>query len=301
MNLQQLRYVIAVAESGSMSGAARATFISQSALSTAVKELEEELGIKVFDRSSRGISLTEDGRDLLAYARQMVEQADLLESHFRDTRDRAAERLSVSSQHYGFAVTAFVALVSERDGSGGQFTLRETRTAEVIEDVATFRADLGILYLSSYNERALRRRFKARSLAFEPLFSARPHVFVRAGHPLADRSQVGPQDLAPYLLCTFEQGDESSLFLSEEALPTLPHHGVATANDRATMTALLVGTDGFLVSTGVVPREELGSLVAVPLKTSETMRVGYLTHRDRILGPCARDYLGRLRDAVCDR
>ena len=298
MRLQQLRYIIAIAESGSMNSVARSLFVSQSSLSVAVRDLERELGIRVFNRSSRGITLTSEGVEFLGYARQVVEQADLLARHYRQKGEDAHRRLAISSQHYAFAVNAFIDFVAERDDASCEYSLRETRTSEIIEDVRSFRSDIGILYLSGSNERVLRSRLEEASLSFTPLFRARPHVFVREGHPLAERPSVTVEDLAPFARYTFEQGSESSLYLSEEPLSTLAHDRQIVASDRATMTSLLKGYDGFLISTGVRSDEMYAGIASIPLETDEVMNVGYVTHSQRRLTSLALGYIAKLDELI---
>ena len=297
MRLQQLRYIIAIAESGSINAAAHSLFVSQSSLSVTVHDLERELGVQIFERSSRGISLTSDGMEFLGYARQVVEQADLLESRYA-TGGTPHRRLSVSSQHYAFAVQAFIDFVAEHDVPGCQFTLRETRTANIIDDVRSFRGDLGILYLSTSTERALRRRLDESGLVFTSLFKAKPHVFVREGHPLATRKVVRVRELANFPRYTFEQGSESSLYLSEEPLSTLAHDRQIVASDRATMTSLLKGYDGFLISTGVRSDEMYAGIASIPLETDEIMNVGYVVHGERRLSELAEAYIEKLTERI---
>lgn len=297
MQLQQLRYVIAIAESGSMNSVARRLFVSQSSLSVAVRDLEHEMGIRIFNRSSRGITLTSDGVEFLSYARQVVEQADLLENHYR--RESADQmRMAVSTQHYAFAVRAFISFISSHDQGACEFSLRETRTSEIIEDVRTFRSDIGILYLSSYNEHVIRHRLEDSSLVFTSLFRARPHVFVREGHPLAEKGVVTVDDLRDYPRYGFEQGAEGSLYLSEEPLVSIPNARRVTVCDRATMTGLLGHCDGFLVSTGVRSDEMFNGITSVPVDTDEVMNVGYVVHSQRRLSGLARDYVDELERLI---
>lgn len=293
MQLQQLRYVIAIAENGSMNSVARKLFISQSSLSVAVKELEGELGIRIFNRSSRGITLTSDGVEFLSYARQVVEQADLLKERYTG-RKSSEGRLAISTQHYAFAVRAFIGFISKREEKACNFSLRETRTSEIIEDVSTFRSDIGILYLSNYNEHVIRRRLDEGSLVFTSLFKARPHVFVRNGHPLAEKDFVTVEDLEKWPRYGFEQGAEGSLYFSEEPLSNIPHPRHVTVSDRATMTGLLSHCDGFLVSTGVRSDEMYSGITSVPIKTEEVMNVGYVTHSQRRLSDLAKSYIREL-------
>ncbi len=300
MTLQQLRYLIAIAERESINSAARDLYISQSSLSVAVRDLEEELGVIIFTRTSRGITLTNDGIELLGYARQVVEQADLMLERYGSNSGATHGRLAISSQHYAFVVRAFIEFANARKEEGYEFTLRETRTAEVIDDVRTFRSDLGVLYLSTYNERVVGKRLEDEGLSFTSLFRAHPHVFVREGHPLASCASVRTDDLAPYPRFTFEQGPQSSLYYSEEPFSALPHARRIIASDRATLTGLLRHMDGFLVSTGVRSDEMFEGIVAVPIETDEVMDVGYITHGQRQLGPLAADYVSRLKRQIQD-
>ncbi|MGI6229725.1 MAG: LysR family transcriptional regulator [Tractidigestivibacter sp.] len=303
MTLQQLRYLIAVADAGSINSVAKSHFISQSTLSTSIKSLEEEMGVTAFIRTSRGIELTADGVELVAYARQVVEQAELMEQHFSRSDSKERERLLVSSQHYAFVVRAFISFVSERRAAGksiADYTLRETRTLNVIDDVRNFRCDVGILFLSTYNERVLRSKLDEGKLRFSSLFRARPHIFVREGHPLARKGRVSAQDLSKYVRYGFEQGPSASLFFSEEPLASLPCTDRITVSDRATMTSLLRSYDGYLVSTGVRSDEMLDGIVAVPVDVDEVMNVGYITSKERKLGPLAQGYLATLERVVYD-
>ncbi len=282
MTLQQLRYLIEVAQSGSFNAAAHELYVSQSTLSMAIKDLEGELGITVFRRSNRGLTLTADGTELLGYARQVVEQADLLSERYAH-KDTAARRprLAISTQHYAFAVQAFINIVNACDAAAYDFTLRETRTSEIIRDVQEFRADIGLLFLNDFNERALTRVLDEADLHFTQLFEATPHVFVGAHHPLAGHASLKLSDLDEYPRYSFEQGTTNSFHFAEEPLAALPHSRNITYSDRGTLTNLLIRGKGYTLSTGVLSGEMEGEIVAIPLETNETMRVGYIMHGER--------------------
>ncbi|WP_028263303.1 LysR family transcriptional regulator [Atopobium fossor] len=298
MNLQQLRYIIAIAESGSMNSVAKTHFIAQSSLSVAVKDLEQELGITIFTRTSKGIRVTREGVEFLGYARQVVEQADLLQSRYAGHPDQLKQRLSISSQHYAFVVRAFTEFVRTQEGSGFDFILRETRTTNIINDVADFRSDIGILFLSSYNEQALRRRFDENNLKFASLYKAKPHVFVRKDHPLAALPSIKVSALASWPRYTFEQGTQSSLYLSEEPFSYIPHAQNVVVSDRGTMTSLLANYNGFLISTGMLSDEMSAHIVSIPLETDEIMNVGYLTHSQRKLSEHAQEFISMLKQLI---
>ena len=283
MTLQQLRYLIAIANHGSISAAAHTLYVSQSSLSVAVRDIERETGVTIFERSNRGITLTSDGIELLGYARQVVEQADLMEQRYSGRGGEAAQRLSITSQHYAFVVEAFLELAEEYEGAGYNFSLRETRTSEVIEDVRDFRSDLGVLYLSTFNESVIGHALSDANLSFNLLFTAQPHVFVSDKHPLASRTEVTVEDLEDYPRYAFE-----------EPLAELPHTKCISVSDRGTLSNLLAHHNGYTISTGVLSSEMYTGIASVPLQTKELMRVGYIVHNERQLSPLAQSYIEKL-------
>ena len=177
MTLQQLKYIIQVVQSGSISSAAQKLYITQPSLSKAIADLEKEMGITIFYRNNRGVYLSEDGIKFLSYARQVVEQAELLEQKYK-FKTPARRVFAISSQHYAFVVNAFVALVKEYGENKYEFSLRESRTFDIIEDVRTKRSELGIIFLSHFNREVIQRILQNDEMQFVPLFTAKPHVFV---------------------------------------------------------------------------------------------------------------------------
>lgn len=154
MTLTQLRYAITVANSNSLNEAARELFISQPSLSAAIKELEEETGTQLFRRTNRGISVTTEGKEFLGYARQVVEQYELIELKYI-AKENTKKKFSVSMQHYTFAVNAFVEMVKQFGMDEYEFAVHETKTYDVIEDVKNFKSEIGILYINDFNKRCL--------------------------------------------------------------------------------------------------------------------------------------------------
>lgn len=300
MTLQQLRYLIEVARCGSFNAAAQSMYVSQSTLSMAIKDLENELGIIVFMRSNRGLKLTNDGTELLGYARQVVEQADLLSDRYISRKAASHNRLSISTQHYAFCVRAFVELMNEFDEDQYDFTLRETRTGEIISDVRDFRSEIGVIYLSDFNERVINRALDEASLSFTLLFEATPHVFVGAHHPLAERKLIKPEDLALYPRYSFEQGTANSFHFAEEPLASLPHKKNITYSDRGTLTNLLTHGIGYTLSTGVLSNEMQDGIVAIPLDANEVMRVGYIMHNERKPSKLVIRYIEKLEECIND-
>lgn len=298
MTLQQLRYVVKIAECASITQAAKQLFISQPSLSAAVKDLESEFDIEIFNRTTRGISLTAKGVEFLSYARQLLEQSNLLEAHYHA---KAPERrfFSVSTQHYAFSVKAFSDLISKMNPQEYELTLRETRTYEIIEDVRTLRSEIGVLYMNDFNTKVLSKIIKESGLTFHPLFEAQAHIFITARHPLAKRKCVELADLEPYPWLTFDQGAFNAFYFFEEPLSTLPRQKVIHVNDRATLFNLLIGLNGYTICTGILHQDLDGrNIISLPLNTPETLRIGYLTN-DR--APCSRiavAYLQELRSVL---
>lgn len=296
MTLQQLRYLIAIAESGSINAAAHNIYASQSNLSTAVHELEEELGITAFSRSNRGVTLTNEGTELLGYARQVIEQADMLEHRY--AQDVEHLRLAVSTQHYAFSVQAFVEVAEECQGEEYEFVLREDATGKIIDDVKDFRSEIGILFTDTTNERVLNKAFSDAGLSFNPLFKAPVHVFVGEHHPLAKKKLIVPEDLKEYPRYSFEQGEDNSFYFAEEPLAYLPHKRNIHISDRGTLSNLLVSSNGYTLSTGVLSSEMNTGIASIPLAADEVMHVGYLIHRERKPSLLLLNYIGKLKAII---
>ena len=268
-----MRYADAVASYGSVSEAARRVFVSQPALTESIRALEEELRIAIFTRSNRGISVTREGEEFLASARQILDDAARIKEKYTGESVRRPQ-FAVSCQHYAFAVEAFMEVVKASGADAYDFTLRETVTSEIIDDVARHRSEIGILYLSQRNERAITKILKKEELVFEELYSAKPHVFLGKRHPLAKRrGAVKPQELDEYPYLTYEQGLENALYFAEEVMPAIDRKKSIRVRDRATMTKLMLGLDGFTICSGASSRMYSADIVAVPLALDETIRV----------------------------
>lgn len=298
LTLQQLRYAIEIANSGSMNEAAKRLFVSQPSLSNAIKELESELGITIFERNNRGISISAEGIEFLGYARQIIEQTEFMENRYTGKK-RSPVYFSVSTQHYAFVVDAFVRLMKERNVSEYNFSLRETQTYEIIEDVRTLRSDLGILYINESNYKVMNKLFSDGNLKFTPLFNTNPHVYVRAGHPLAAKESIILDDILPFPYITFEQGDNNSLHYSEEMLSFTQIEKNIKVTDRATLTNLLLGSDSYTIGTGIMASELNGNgLVTIPYDSNEVFTVGWITHKDRKPSEIMSSYIELLNDLV---
>lgn len=273
MTLQQLKYADAVAATGSISEAARRLFTTQPTITESIRALEEELRTAIFTRSNRGVTVTREGEEFLASARQILDDAARIQEKYTGKAVRRPQ-FAVSCQHYAFAVEAFMDVVKEFEADSYDFTLRETVTSEIIDDVARHRSEIGILYLSRRNERAITKILRREELAFEELFTAKPHVFLGKSHPLAKKSFIRPNELDAYPYLTYEQGVENALYFSEEVMPAIDRKKNIRVRDRATMTKLILGLDGYTVSSGATSKMYAGDIVAVPLKFDDSIRIG---------------------------
>lgn len=291
MTLTQLRYVIEVANSSSMNEAARNLFISQPSLSSSVKDLEEEVGVELFKRTNRGISMTPEGEEFIGYARQVVEQYQLIESRYI-SKEQIRKKFSVSMQHYSFAVNAFVEMVKQFGMDKYEFAIHETKTYEVIEDVRNFRSEIGILYINDFNRKVLMKLFHESGLEFHEILKCGIYVYMWKRHPLADRELLTLEDLEDYPCLSFEQGNYNSFYFAEEVLSTYDYKQFIKANDRATMHNLMVGLNGYTLCSGILCEKLNGSeFCAVKLKSDERMTIGYLVRKGVAISSLGKKYL----------
>ncbi|MGT2926477.1 LysR family transcriptional regulator [Streptococcus cuniculipharyngis] len=300
MRIQQLHYIIKIVETGSINEAAKQLFITQPSLSHAVRELEQEMGIEIFIRHSKGITLTRDGVEFLSYARQVVEQTSLLEERYKNkTANR--ELFSVSSQHYSFVVNAFVALLKGIDMSQYELFLRETRTWEIIDDVKNFRSEIGVLFLNNYNRDVLTKMFDDNQLTYTSLFKAHPHIFVSKDNPLANRQQVSLDELADFPYLSYDQGFHNSFYFSEEIMSQLSHKKSIVVSDRATLFNLMIGLDGYTLATGIL-NSNLNdhNIVSIPLDVDDEIEIVYLKHQKANLSKMGEKFLHFLLEEVPD-
>ena len=300
MTLTQLRYAITVANSDSMNEAARNLFISQPSLSAAIKELEEEAGIEIFRRTNRGISVTPEGEEFIGYARQVVEQYNLIENKYIDKKE-SKKKFSVSMQHYTFAVSAFVEMVKQFGMDEYEFEVHETKTYDVIEDVKNFKSEIGILYINDFNKKVLTKLFKESGVEFHEILKCHIYAYLWKNHPLANEKSISYSQLAKYPCLSFEQGDKSSFYLSEEILSTNEYSRTVKASDRATMLNLMVGLNGYTLCSGIICEELNGSdYLAIPFEGDEQnqnsdMEIGYITRKNSILSKVGNLYVSSLK------
>lgn len=298
MRIQQLQYVIKIVETGSMNEAAKQLYITQPSLSNAVRNLETEMGIQIFIRNPKGITLTKDGMEFLSYARQILEQTALLEERYKGD-NTSRELFSVSSQHYAFVVNAFVALFNSTDMTQYELFLRETRTWEIIDDVKNFRSEIGVLFLNSYNRDVLTKLFDDNSLIATTLFTTTPHIFVSKSNPLANRKKLSMKDLEDYPYLSYDQGLHNSFYFSEEMMSQIPHPKSIVVSDRATLFNLMIGLDGYTVATGILNSKLNGDeIVAIPLDVDDVIDIVYIRHDKANLSKMGQKFIDYLLEEV---
>lgn len=299
MTLNQLHYLITIAQTRSLNKASELLFVSQPSLTNAMKELEKELGITLFYRGGRGVTLTADGAEFLLYARQIYSQYEaVLEKYGKG--ESVKKKFGVSTQHYSFAVKAFVDMAKEFDMSRYDFAIRETRTGEIIHDVSTLRSEIGILYLCDFNRKVLEKMLKNADLEFHLLIQCPTYVYLWKHHPLASRPSISLEQLQDYPCLSFEQGDNSSVYLAEEILSDRDYPRIIHANDRATMLNLMVGLNGYTLCSGIICEELNGSeYAAVPFEDEgreNWMDIGYVTRKNLIISRMGERYIEKLKD-----
>lgn len=300
MTLQQLHYIIAISEAGSLSKASETLYVSQPSLSGAIREVEKETGVTIFHRTAKGVTPTADGEEFLAYARQVWSQYEAMQERYGAAESRK-KKFGVSTQHYSFAVKAFVEMVRAFDTSRYELAIRETRTQEVIQDVSTLRSEVGILYLSDFNRAVLTKLFAASNVEFHPLCRCRAYVYLRRGHPLAECSEITFSQLADYPCLSFEQGGNSSFYFAEEILTTREYPRTIRTSDRATNLNLMIALNAYTLCSGVISEELNGpDYVAVPFRDEEgsndsVMEIGYLVRRSYVLSELGERYIEEIR------
>lgn len=297
MTLTQLNYIITIAEVGSMNKAAEVLFVAQPSLSSAIKELEGELGITIFNRTGKGVTLTPDGAEFLIQAREIYSNYEnLLEKYV--SGEMLKKKFGVSTQHYSFAVKAFVEMVKTFDTKEYEFAIRETKTKDVIDDVKTLKSEIGVLYLNNFNRNAITKLLKSADLEFHKLIDCDAFVYLWKSHPLANEKSITFEQLADYPCLSFEQGDTSSFYLAEEILSTAEYPRTIKANDRATMLNLMIGLNGYTLCSGIICEELNGSdFVAVPFsqKSDDKMEIGYITRKNTVPSKMAGLYIKEIK------
>ena len=296
MTLQQLKYVITVAEEGSISKAANKLYISQPSLTNQIHEIENEYDIKIFTRTNKGIIVSQDGEVFLGYARQVLEQSKLLDERYKSKAPKIL--FSISCQHYSFAVNAFVDLIKKYDSNYYDFSIRETKTYEIIDDVSKLKSEVGILYINDYNKNIILKLLEENNLEYNLLFRAKPHIFTSCHNPLAKKNSVSLEELKDYPYLSFEQGDNNSFYFSEEILSYVKKSKNIRVRDRATLFNLAIGLNGYTISSGVLDKDLNSGIIGIPLEVNDYMDIIIITHKNIVLSDMAKYYIESLHKYI---
>ena len=300
MTFQQLRYAIGIAENGSFNKAAEKLYVSQPSLTNAIHDLEGELGIQIFNRTGRGVTLTQDGQEFISNAKQLYLNYESVVERYKKG-GASKKKFGISTQHYSFALKSFVEMVKRFNTDEYEFAIRETRTKEVIEDVASLKSQIGILYLSDFNRNVIQKMLNARDLEFHPLIDCKAFVYMWKGHPLAKKKSISFEELADYPCLSFEQDDNDSPWFAEEILSTEEYHRTIKANDRASVLNLMVGLNGYTLCSGIISEELNGSdYIAIPFRESDAninrvMEIGWISKKNFILSDVGKIYIEEMK------
>ena len=297
MNINQIRYVLEVAASQSMREAASKLFVSQPALSASIKELEDELQIVIFERTNKGISLTDEGREFMEYAKKVMGQYEILEDRYI-SKNSQKERFSVSTQHYNFAIKAFTDVIKKSDCDKYIFSIHETKTREVLEDVTSLKSEVGIVSFSGANESVLKKLFKEYQLEFTPLMRKETYAYVWKDHKFAGRKEISLEELSDYPCISFDQSDDSNFYLTEEAMADYDFSKMIKSDDRATTMELIATLDGYSIGSGMLSADDavLSGLVSIKLKEEDPLTIGYIVRKGAVLSKYGKAYVEKLQE-----
>lgn len=295
MNINQIRYVLETAAASSMRAAAEKLYVTQPALSAGIRELEEELGILIFERTNKGIKLTEEGYEFITYAKRAVMQYQVLEDRYL-SKDRNRERFSVSAQHYNFAIRAFSNMIKKHNPEKFLFSIHETKTKEVLENVRDLKSEVGIVSYSNANRDVMNKLLKEYRLEFHPLMKREAYAYVWKNHKLAERDSVSLEELKDYPCIAFNQSGDSKFYLTEEAMADYDFSKMIKSDDRATSMELIADLNGYSIGSGILSGEEavLKGLVSVKLKEEDPLIIGYIVRKGVSLSAYGRTYVEEL-------
>ena len=295
MNINQLKYVLAVAASSSMREASTKLYVSQPALSASIRELEEEIGILLFERTNKGISLTDAGREFLSYAKKVAQQYEILEERYL-SRDSDKERFSVSTQHYNFAIKAFTNVIRKTNPDKFIFSIHETKTKEVLEDVRNLKSEVGIVSFSGSNEALIKKLLRDYLLDFTPLMRRETYVYVWKNHPFAEKNEISIDEMLDYPCVSFDQSDDSNFYLAEEAMADYTFHKMIKSDDRATSMEIIAELNAYSIGSGMLTGADviLQGLVAIKMKEEDPITIGYITRKGSTLSLYGKRYVAEL-------
>jgi len=288
MNIQKLRYIVEVAKNKSINKAAQSLFVSQPYLSIVIKEIEDEIGVSVFEKSRKGIQVTKEGAEFLSLAESLLLQIKNMKDRYSPANFSEPKRFQVSSQHYTFVVDAFIRFMLEYEPDSYKFRINETRTYTVIEDVAEGRSALGFIYLTASNEKFIRQMLRKKSIDFHHLISAEPHVFLCKDHVLAERASIAMDELAPYPSLVYCQEGSGEIYedLAEEIASIKSPSKVVYVEDRGTLNSIITSTSAYNIGSGyIIPGVMPDKMISIPLQgVEDVMQIGWICMSGR--SPC---------------
>ncbi len=294
MTIQQCKYILEIHNTGSFSEAARKLFVAQSSLSNSVRSLEDELGIKIFERSKNGAVLTVEGAEFVRYAAEIVSKNDFVTNRYK--KGHVGSRLFISTQHYDFIADVFCKVVTGNADKEYSLSLQEKGTYDVIHDVEIAYSDIGIIAIQDENLDIMKRYLQTKELSFTPIFKVSPHVFLRKGHPLAQKALLHYQTLSSYPYVSYEQGVHKDSWFKEEMISADHAAKHIVISDRATLMNVLLKTDAYTVGTGIMPSAlNQEKIISIPLESHSHYSVGYITRDDRKATPILEKFISHIR------
>ncbi len=299
MTIQQCRYVLEIARTGSFSQAAKMLFIAQSSLSVSVKSLESELRIKIFERSGNGVFLTDEGAEFLKYARQLCHNSDFIMERY--SAPNVQKKLDIVTQHYDFVADVFGTLINSVELESYRFSIREIETYHVIQEVESASSDIGIIAIKAGDLDVMKRYLINRKLSFMPIQNASAHIFLRKEHPLANAKRLHIEQLGEYPYVSYEQCGYNSSFFTEEIMDTAYVSKHIEISDRATLMNVLLVTNAYTVGTGIMPSAlNRGDIISIPLECNEYYIIGYIVNENRGMSDVTKQFIDLLNEVVKD-
>lgn len=278
MNIQQLRYVVAIAKSGTFREAAEKMYVSQPSLSISVRDLEKELGFKIFRRTSSGTFLTRRGMEFYEKSQELVKGFDIFQNQYANPEEEKDE-FSVASQHYDFlppTITAF----SERYPDYKNFRIFESTTVQILDEVAQGHSEIGIIYLNNQNKKGIMQRVEKLGLEVIELIPFHTHIYLREGHPLAQKEELVMEDLADLPTVRFTQEKDEYLYYSENFVDTSASSQMFNVTDRATLNGILERTDAYATGSGFLDSDSVNGITVIRLKDNLDNRMVYVKREE---------------------
>ena len=289
MNIQQLRYVVAIANSGTFREAAEKMYVSQPSLSISVRDLEKELGFKVFRRTSSGTFLTRRGMEFYEKAQELVKGFDVFQNQYANPEEEKKE-FSISSQHYDFLpplITQFSVLYPENK----DFRIFESTTVQILDEVAQGHSELGIIYLNKQNTKGIMQRVDKLGLEVVDLIPFQTHIYLRKGHPLAKKEFLVMEDLAHLPTVRFTQEKDEYLYYSENFVDTSSSSQLFNVTDRATLNGILERTDAYATGSGFLDSQSVNGITVIPLIDDLNNKMVYVKREEVDLSPVAEKFV----------